>query len=188
MSFLPRKEQHQRGSDAHDRRQIPERDPRPGIPSPQTHHPHKERAEARVIALVGVLDRAVVAAVQGERDHGVEAQVLARAVVAAGRPLMERAPAPAIAATLAAAGAYARSPGDETQSEYFACATSSYPYGSGEGHYGIEDGCEPGSGCISGAGTLLCVGRQVGFEVVVDALTAELVPWLRGHAAQNGQM
>jgi hypothetical protein len=142
-------------------------------------------AEARVIELVGVLDRAVVAAIQGERDHGVEAQVLARAVVAAGRPLMERAPAPAIAATLAAAEAYARSPGDETQNEYFACATRSYPYGSGEGHYGIEAGCEPGSGCISGAGTLVCVGRQVGFEVVVDALTAELLPWLRGRAAQG---
>jgi hypothetical protein len=145
-------------------------------------------AEARVIALVGVLDRAVVRAIQDERDHGIEARVLARAVVAAGRPLMERAPAPTIAATLAAAEVYARSPGDETQSEYFACATSSYPYGSGEGHYGIDDGCEPGSGCISGAGTLHCVGRQIGFEVVVGALMADLVPWLRGRAAQSGQI
>ena len=139
-------------------------------------------AEDRVTGLVAVLDQAIFDALLEHRDHGIEEQALVRAVVAVGPALLEQVPVPTIAATLAAAEAYVRAPGDDTKQAYFDCATSSYPYGSGEGHYGIAESCEPGSGCITGAGTLLCVGRQVGFEVVVEALTAELVPWLRASA------
>jgi hypothetical protein len=141
----------------------------------------------RVLALVETLDHAVLDAPQGGLDHGIAAQILARAVAAVGRPLLAHAPAPTIAATIAAAEAYADDPGDETWRAYFACATDSYPYGAGEGHYGIEAGCEPGSGCVTGAGTLVSVAAMVGFDAVVDALAAELTPWLRTHPARDGQ-
>jgi hypothetical protein len=141
-------------------------------------------AESRVRALVAALDLAAAAARQADRDHGFAVQALARAVAAAGRPLLKRNPAPTVAATLAAARAYATAPGDETDLAYFECATSSYPYGSGEGHYGIEtQGCQPGSGCTSGAGTLYFAACEAGFDVVICALTAELTPWLREQAA-----
>jgi hypothetical protein len=129
---------------------------------------------------------AVIGHARRERCDGIEEQILVRAVVAAGRPLLKQVRVPTIAATLAAAEVYARAPGDATKQAYFKCATSSYPYGSGEGHYGLAESCEPGSGCITGAGTLLCVGRQVGFEVVIEALAAELVPWLHAWAGQVG--
>jgi len=142
-------------------------------------------AAERVISLVRLLDQAVFDAFLHDQYHGIESQLLARAVVPVGRPLLEHVPVPTVAATLAAAQAYTRAPGDETWDAYAKCATSSYPYGSGDGHYGIDDGCEPGNGCITGAGTLLCVARQVGFEVVVEELTAELVPWLRAVAEHD---
>jgi hypothetical protein len=176
-------------------------------------------AEIRLIDLVETLDRGVLDALGADRPHGVESQILARAVVAVGRRLVERAAqeaaaragsaesavaarragsaesavvaaaevsavaamraGSAVAATLAAAEAYVRAPGDETYNAYFECATNSYPYGTGEGHYGIDEECEPGSGCFTGAGTLYFAGCQVGFGVVIEALRAELVPWLR---------
>jgi hypothetical protein len=140
-------------------------------------------AAERVIALVRLLDQAVFDAFMRNEYHGIESQILARAVVAAGRPLLEHWPMPTVAATLAAAEAYTQAPGDQTWDAYARCATSSYPYGSGDGHYGIdEEGCDPGSGCVTGAGTLLCIGREVGFEVVIEALTAELLPLLRAEA------
>jgi hypothetical protein len=136
--------------------------------------------QARVLALVEALDRAVVRDRRHDRVHGIAAQALARAVAAAGRPLLEQEPIPQIAATLAAAEAYARAPSDETHLVYFERATSSYPYGSGEGHYGVEtQSCEPGTGCRSGAGTLFFAASAVGFDVVIRALAAELAPWLR---------
>jgi hypothetical protein len=151
----------------------------------------KRSAEIRLRDLVGTLDRGVLDALGADRPHGVEAQILARAVVSAGRPLAEHAVTPAraarsaVAATLVAAEAYVQAPGDDTYDAYFKFATNSYPYGTGEGHYGIGEECEPGSGCYTGAGTLYFVGREVGFGVVIEALQAELVPWLRGLAGSD---
>lgn len=146
----------------------------------------RRAAEERVTALVRVLDRSVYDALLAGRYHGVESQVLARAVTAALRPLTEQVPAPNIAATLAAAQAYVRAPGDRTWDAYATCATSSYPYGSGDGHYGVEESCDPGTGCITGAGTLIHIAEEVGFEVVVEALASELVPWLRTRSDSAG--
>jgi hypothetical protein len=136
-------------------------------------------AHERVTEFVRILDRSVYDAFLADRYHGIESQILARAVVAVGRPLWEQKPAATIAATIAAAQAYVQAPDDETWVAYATCATSSYPFGSGDGHYGVEDSCEPGSGCITGAGTLLHVADEVGFDVVIAALITELVPWLR---------
>lgn len=136
--------------------------------------------ERQLRALVTAIDLAVAA----EPDHGLATQALARAVAAVGRPLLARHPdGPQfirISATLAAAEAYARDPGDETEMALYQRATDSYPFGPGEGHYGTteRDGCEPGSGCRSGAGTLLFAARETGYAIAFQALAAELTPWL----------
>jgi len=138
--------------------------------------------EHQLRSLVMAIDLAVAR----EPEHGLATQALARAVAAVGRPLLVRHPdgpqSLRITATLAAAEAYARDPGDQTELALYDCATDSYPFGPGEGHYGTteRDGCEPGSGCRSGAGTLLFAARETGFAEAVQALTAELTPWLRG--------
>ena len=144
--------------------------------------------ERQLRALIAELDRGVAR----EPGHGLAAQALARAVAAAGRPVLARHPeglaTGRISATLGAAEAYARDPGDQTELALFECATDSYPFGPGEGHYGIteQEGCEPGSGCQSGAGTLMFAARETGFAVVIQVLTAELAPWLRTRAAEPG--
>jgi hypothetical protein len=141
--------------------------------------------ERQLRALVTAIDLAVAR----EAEHGLAAQALARAVAAVGRPLLARHPdgpqTTRIGVTLAAAEAYARDPGDQTELALYECATDSYPFGPGEGHYGTteRDGCEPGSGCRSGAGTLLFAARETGFAEAVQALTAGLIPWLRGSTA-----
>jgi hypothetical protein len=143
--------------------------------------------EHQLRALVTAIDLVVAR----EPEHGLAVQALARAVAAVGRPLLARHPdgpqTARISATLAAAEAYARDPGDMTELALYECATDSYPFGPGEGHYGITepDGCEPGSGCRSGAGTLLFAARGIGFAVTVQALTAELTPWLRSRLSSG---
>ncbi|HET7015756.1 MAG TPA: hypothetical protein VFI65_17685 [Streptosporangiaceae bacterium] len=144
-------------------------------------------ASERVVALVRLLDQAVFDAYLRDQYHGIESQILARAVAAVGRPLLGHWPMPTVAATLAAAQAYVRAPGDQTWDAYASCATSSYPYGSGDGHYGLDENCDPGTGCVTGAGTLVCVADQIGAEVVVEVLTAELLPWLRGWPDGNSK-
>jgi len=137
--------------------------------------------ERQLRTLVTTIDLAVAR----EPEHGLAAQALARAVAAVGRPLLARHPdgpqSPRISATLAAAEAYARDPDERTGLALYRCATDSYPFGPGEGHYGTteRDGCEPGSGCRSGAGTLLFAARETGFAAAVQVMTAELAPWLR---------
>ena len=142
--------------------------------------------ERQLRTLVTTIDLAVAR----EPEHGLAAQALARAVAAVGLPLLARHPdgpqSPRISATLAAAEAYARDPDDRTERALYECATDSYPFGPGEGHYGTteRDGCEPGSGCRSGAGTLLFAARETGFAEAIDTLTAELSPWLRASQAR----
>jgi hypothetical protein len=144
-------------------------------------------AQARVLALVEMLDRVLMDNLYAGRDHSIAAQVLARAVAAVGRPLLARDPFPTVAATLAAAEAYAKNPNDETERVYQERATASFPYGPGDGHLGVGDGCEPGSGCPSGAGTLFCVADMVGSDVVIQALITELTPWLRTRMGRDEQ-
>jgi hypothetical protein len=144
--------------------------------------------ERQLRTLVTTIDLAVAR----EPEHGLAVQALARAVAAVGRPLLARHPdgpqSPRISATLAAAEAYARDPDDRTELALYECATDSYPFGPGEGHYGTteRDGCEPGSGCRSGAGTLLFAARETGFAAAIQALTAELAPWLRSTGLPGG--
>jgi hypothetical protein len=134
--------------------------------------------QARVHAFVVALDRALV-----ERwDDPVLQTALARAVVAVGPALLAATGAPTVAATLAAAEEFVRSPDEEKRRRYVERATASYPYGPGDGCLTLPgDECDsPGSGCRSGAGTLAQVATVLGAEVVADRLGADLIPWLRG--------
>jgi hypothetical protein len=145
-------------------------------------------SEPRVRRLVEALDLGIAAGYQ----HGIARRALARAVASIGRPLLAQCDAglraSRVRATLAAAGAYARDPSDETELAYLVCATASYPYGPGDGCLAIAglDHCGPGSGCFSGAGTLHIIAEEIGFGGVMQALTAELVPWLRTWPPETG--
>jgi hypothetical protein len=136
----------------------------------------------RLHALVVALDRAIA---DDDEDDSVSVQTLARAVVAVGRPLLEHTRLSTVAATLEAAEAFVRAPDEVTWRRYFECATLSYPYGSGDGCLAITGHPDPesGNGCRSGSGTLAEVAYWLGVDVVVDTLTAELVPWLRAESA-----
>ena len=112
-------------------------------------------------------------------------QVLTRAIAAGGRVLIAAMGYGAdhpVSRTVAAADDYGRQPSENAHDAYFAAATNSYPYGAGEGCYAMDGAasCEPGSGCISGAGSLAQIAFRAGAPAVLDALGAELTPWLHG--------
>lgn len=138
-------------------------------------------SEQQVCLLVEALDLGIAAG----RRHGIAQQALARAVAAIGPPVLAHwdggLRASRVRATLAAAGAYARDPAEETGLALAVCATASFPYGPGDGCLAITglDHCDPGSGCSSGAGTLHSMAWEIGFGGVMQALAAELAPWLR---------
>jgi hypothetical protein len=106
--------------------------------------------------------------------------LLARAVAAAGRALLAREPMETVERTVAAADAYALAPSDASYDAYLAAATASYPYGAGDGCYAIDvgKGCGAGSGCRTGAGTLVQIGHRIGAERTLSAIVEELAPWL----------
>ena len=66
--------------------------------------------------------------------------------------------------TLSAAAAYLVEPGEQSWSEFVKTSTNSYPFGPGDGCFGIEElghgSCGPGSGCRSGIGFLYFVSRD----------------------------
>jgi hypothetical protein len=113
-------------------------------------------------------------------------QILTRSIVAAGHELVKKqqfAPGHPVVATLRAAEAFCLTPGPDPFALYFKAATASYPFGSGEGCYAIKEcgyeGCQPGSGCPSGAGSLYFIASAVGVEVAWQAIATELIPWLQ---------
>ena len=116
-------------------------------------------------------------------------QLLTRSIVAAGYELATKQAFPAIhpvRKTLEAAELYCLEPTEEHFDRYFEAASASYPFGSGEGCYAIADlgysGCEPGSGCMSGAGSLYSLATELGAEVVGQLIAQELILWLQGEA------
>lgn len=145
---------------------------------------HENNPPTRIDALVETIDLAIVREVLNGADHAMATQTLARSVVAVGTLLLPIGDSPRISATLKAAGAYVENPTDETMQTYFDCATNSYPYGPGDGHYGLPGcRCEAGSGCASGAGTLRCAAEVLGHETVLHLLRDTLQPWLCTHAS-----
>jgi hypothetical protein len=107
-------------------------------------------------------------------------------MVAAGYELVKKQNFPAthpVVKTIKAAEAYLLEPSEALFDHYFMAATASYPFGSGEGCYAVGElgypGCEPGSGCISGAGSLYSMAAELGAIVVMQSIARELIPWLQ---------
>jgi hypothetical protein len=124
--------------------------------------------------LVRWLDRTV-----GDETASVRRQALAHVTAAAGRVLVARlgfGTDHPVVATVAAADRFVAQPTEETADAYLAAATRSYPYGSGDGCYALagSEGCEPGSGCRTGAGSLEQMASAVGAVAVVAAIRREL--------------
>jgi hypothetical protein len=68
--------------------------------------------------------------------------------------------------------------GDDAWAAFYRAATSSYPFGPGEGCFCVEalgaNGCQPGSGCRSGAGSFDSIALTLGYAPVAAALRAVL--------------
>ncbi|MEE3717350.1 hypothetical protein V2H45_11370 [Tumidithrix elongata RA019] len=121
-------------------------------------------------------------------------QILTRGVIAAGKELIEKRAYLSnhpVAKTLQAAEAYCLAPTEATSDRYFRAATNSYPFGTGEGCYAVKElgyaGCEPGSGCTSGAGTLDQIAYEVGAAEVMRLIAKEIVPWLKGESESSAE-
>ncbi|HMV80668.1 MAG TPA: hypothetical protein PKA14_22260 [Leptospiraceae bacterium] len=85
-------------------------------------------------------------------------QVLAVSVKTLGEELVKPGEYDAhhpVRSTLKSADEYANDPTQENWNQFFSDSTDSYPFGPGDGCYSIVSGCEAGSGCRSGAGSLL---------------------------------
>ncbi|MEZ4383612.1 MAG: hypothetical protein R3A79_19935 [Nannocystaceae bacterium] len=143
-----------------------------------------------LLELVRLLDLALREAL-GERDEATLAfidEAVARMVIA-GAPFYldayPRAQARA-AATLAAAERFVAAPSESTRAAYTRAATSSYPFGPGDGCFAVPelgDHGTPGAGCAGGVGCVAYLAPEDAATRLVLALRRELGPWLRAAAA-----
>ena len=129
-------------------------------------------AAARLRDLIIHYDRVLTAQ---EEIVTPERVALARMTAAAGHRLYEHQgwdQSHPVARTLVAAEAFVADPTDDTYSGYVRAATASYPFGAGDGCFRLPefDGCDPGSGCTTGAGTLWSIGHTIGFEQTMAAV------------------
>lgn len=67
---------------------------------------------------------------------------------------------------------------DENWDSFCINSTNSYPFGPGDGCYSVEEtrvpGCNPGSGCISGIGSLAFMGLpEIIWKIVMEKLPVE---------------
>jgi hypothetical protein len=147
----------------------------------------RERLAAPLAAREVILDLVRwLDAREPQEASSLEAQALARALVACGSALEHL---PTVVRTLAAAREYVANPTDEQWDALVTAATASYPFGPGDGCFAIRElgfpGCEPGSGCRSGAGTLACVAEEIGYETAAAAIRGALGDWIQQQGA-NG--
>ena len=138
-------------------------------------------SRASLLRFISYLDQECIAS---EDVASLPNQILARAVVALGYKLIDTQGAiETIIETIKAGENYALHPTEKNWDLLFHCATRSYPFGPGDGCLSIpelENGatCQPGSGCISGAGSLASLGLDDG--EAFTTIAAELLPWING--------
>jgi hypothetical protein len=131
-----------------------------------------------LLALVRCIDLATDAAVQAD-DADVELliqRVLAHAAVALAPFLIPAGGHPRIEATALAAATFVASPSEAHWDAYLAAATSSYPFGPGDGCLAVDElggHGAPGAG-DHGAGFIWGVAVQVGVDRARRVLRAEM--------------
>lgn len=114
-------------------------------------------------------------------------QILARAVIAIGYKVFSEGKMPETCIqTIKSGENYALDPTETNWVAFTSSATMSYPFGPGDGCFSIERfektnnlSCKPGSGCSSGAGSLASTSNGLNEIEIMQAIAAELVPWIR---------
>lgn len=85
--------------------------------------------------------------------------------------------------TLDAAEIFAIEPTPENYYIYAGAATNTYPFGPGDGCLSVEEtgysGCNPGSGCRSGSGSLYQFTYSMSAPKIMSVSAKELIPWLK---------
>ena len=84
---------------------------------------------------------------------------------------------PDLQQTLEAGRVYLAEPSEAAWGDFYRAATTSYPFGPGEGCFSVPalgTGCGPGAGCRSGAGGFVDMAYGLGYPAVRDALRREL--------------
>jgi len=111
-------------------------------------------------------------------------QILARSVIAAGLAIETTNHGDRLKTTIDTACDFALSPTYENLALFVGASTNSYPFGPGDGCHSVSEtgfeGCEVGSGCRSGAGTLNQVAYKIGSESLMKVIAEDLLPWLNG--------
>jgi hypothetical protein len=134
-----------------------------------------------VLELVKRLDLRIAALRVAGEGAPLETEALVRSFIAAGC-LLE--PMPTVARTPHAAREYVDDPTEDRYAALYEAGTNSFPFGPGVGCQAVPaigyTGCEPGSGCLSRAGTLASIAEMVGYDAVAGAIKKELTDWLRG--------
>ena len=122
-------------------------------------------------------------------DDGTPKQLITRAIIAMGYHMLDNSKlhdevVRNVLKTIKAASEFVIYPSESTYAEYFRSATSSYPYGTGDGCYSVttlrKEGmklCEVGTGCRSGAGSLMSNGLDN--NKLFEAIAIELIPWIK---------
>jgi hypothetical protein len=109
-------------------------------------------------------------------------QILARSIVALGYKLLNNlGNIETILNTIKAGETYALNPSEQNWDMFCEWATMSYPFGPGDGCFCIKelgDSCKPGSGCISGSGSL--ASQELDDAEVMASIAQELIPWVLG--------
>lgn len=123
-------------------------------------------------------------------DNGKPKQLITRAIIAMGYHMLDNSnlrieAAQNVLKTIKAASDYVMYPNASTYTEYYRSATNSYPYGAGEGCYSVttlrKEGmklCDAGTGCRSGAGSLMSNGLDD--KELFESIASELIPWIKG--------
>lgn len=145
-----------------------------------------------LLELVRLLDLARRQAL-GERDDATLAfvdEAVARMVMVGAPFYLEaypRAQARATA-TLRAAERFVAAPSESTRAAYLRAATSSYPFGPGDGCFAVPelgDHGTPGAGCAGGVGCIAYLAPPAAATQLVLAMRRELGPWLTTAALQG---
>lgn len=120
--------------------------------------------------------------------NGLPQQIITRAIIAVGYLLLDEGKLDDeqflnIKKTINSASEFVLFPSVKNADQYFRDATNSYPFGLGEGCYSVNElgknkSCGKGTGCQSGAGSLMCTDKNS--DLILKVINENLLPWISG--------